>query len=180
MKLLQGKIKPRQACVGEGLGEIFLPGKSQGQRSLVGYCPRGRKELDTTEQLNNYYLEKASKFREVEFKVARSSHGNSLSGDEEARTRPQDGKGSEREPVKRSVAEALSKSVAGGLREFGRSERSYRPWERSRFLLLASNVWRWPWGRGKMVTLRGPWSALPCHIPNAIHCWLWSPWTQLW
>ena len=144
MKLLQGKIKPRQACVGEGLGEIFLPGKSQGQRSLVGYCPRGRKELDTIEQLNNYYLEKASKFREVEFKVARSSHGNSLSGDEEARTRPQDGKGSEREPVKRSVAEALSKSVAGGLREFGRSQRSYRPWERSRFLLLASNVWRWP------------------------------------
>lgn len=71
--------------------------------------------------------------------MARSSHRNSLSGDEEARKRPQDGKGSEREPVKRSVAEALSKSVAGGLREFGRSGRSYRPRERSRFLLLASN-----------------------------------------
>ena len=34
----------------------FLPGKSHGQRSLVGYSPRGPKESDTTEQLhNNYY-----------------------------------------------------------------------------------------------------------------------------
>ena len=28
---------------------VFLPGKSQGQRSLVGYSPWGRKELDRTE-----------------------------------------------------------------------------------------------------------------------------------
>ena len=28
---------------------IFLPGESHGQRSLVGYCPWGRKESDTTE-----------------------------------------------------------------------------------------------------------------------------------
>ena len=28
---------------------IFLPGKSHGLRSLVGYSPRGRKEWDTTE-----------------------------------------------------------------------------------------------------------------------------------
>ena len=28
---------------------VFLPGKSRGQRSLVGYSPRGRKESDTTE-----------------------------------------------------------------------------------------------------------------------------------
>ena len=28
---------------------IFLPGESHGQRSLVGYSPWGRKELDTTE-----------------------------------------------------------------------------------------------------------------------------------
>ena len=28
---------------------VFLPGESHGQRSLVGYSPRGRKELDTTE-----------------------------------------------------------------------------------------------------------------------------------
>ena len=32
---------------------IFFPGNSHGQRSLAGYSPRGRKELDTTEQLNS-------------------------------------------------------------------------------------------------------------------------------
>ena len=31
---------------------VFLPGKSHGQRSLVGYCPWGRKESDTTERLH--------------------------------------------------------------------------------------------------------------------------------
>ena len=30
---------------------VFLPGKSRGQRSLVGYSPQGRKESDTTGQL---------------------------------------------------------------------------------------------------------------------------------
>ena len=30
---------------------VFLPGEFHGQRSLVGYSPRGRKELDTTEWL---------------------------------------------------------------------------------------------------------------------------------
>jgi len=28
---------------------VFLPGESQGQRSLAGYRPWGHKELDTTE-----------------------------------------------------------------------------------------------------------------------------------
>ena len=28
---------------------VFLPGESHGQRSLVGYSPWGRKELDKTE-----------------------------------------------------------------------------------------------------------------------------------
>ena len=28
---------------------VFLPGESRGQRSLAGYGPRGRRELDTTE-----------------------------------------------------------------------------------------------------------------------------------
>ena len=28
---------------------VFLPGESHGQRSLVGYNPKGCKELDTTE-----------------------------------------------------------------------------------------------------------------------------------
>ena len=30
---------------------VFLPGKSHGQRTLVGYSSWGRKESDTTEQL---------------------------------------------------------------------------------------------------------------------------------
>ena len=30
----------------------LLPGKSRGRRSLIGYSPRGRKELDTTEWLH--------------------------------------------------------------------------------------------------------------------------------
>ena len=31
---------------------VLLPGESHGQRSLVGYSPRGRKELDTTKPLH--------------------------------------------------------------------------------------------------------------------------------
>ena len=31
----------------------FLPGKSHGWRSVVGYSPSGRKESDTTDRLNN-------------------------------------------------------------------------------------------------------------------------------
>ena len=33
---------------------VFLPGKSHGQRSLVGYCPWGHKESDMTERLNTH------------------------------------------------------------------------------------------------------------------------------
>ena len=33
------------------LTPVFLPGESHGQRSMAGYSPRGRKELDTTERL---------------------------------------------------------------------------------------------------------------------------------
>ena len=33
-------------------GLVFLPGKSHGRRTLVGYSPWGHKELDTTEQLH--------------------------------------------------------------------------------------------------------------------------------
>ena len=35
---------------------VFLPGKSYGQRSLVGYSPRGCKELDMTEQLSTHTI----------------------------------------------------------------------------------------------------------------------------
>ena len=31
----------------------FWPGESHGHRSLVGYSPRGRRESETTEQLNH-------------------------------------------------------------------------------------------------------------------------------
>ena len=30
---------------------VFLTGESHGQRSLVGYIPQGREELDTTEAI---------------------------------------------------------------------------------------------------------------------------------
>ena len=33
---------------------VFLPGESQGQRSLAGYSPWGSQELDMTERLNQY------------------------------------------------------------------------------------------------------------------------------
>ena len=34
---------------GSPLESVFLSGKSHGRQSLVGYCPWGRKESDTTE-----------------------------------------------------------------------------------------------------------------------------------
>ena len=34
---------------------VILPGKSHGQRSLVGYSPWGRKELDMTELLHFHF-----------------------------------------------------------------------------------------------------------------------------
>ena len=36
---------------------LFLPGKFHGQRSLVGYCPCGHKELDMTEPLTLSYFQ---------------------------------------------------------------------------------------------------------------------------
>ena len=43
---------------GEGNGKptpVLLPGKFNGQRSLVGCSPWGRKESDTTEQLHFHF-----------------------------------------------------------------------------------------------------------------------------
>ena len=37
------------------LTPVFLPGKSHGQRSLVGYSPRGCKESDMTERLHFHF-----------------------------------------------------------------------------------------------------------------------------
>ena len=47
-----GSIAGSERSPGEGNGDplpVLLPGKSHGWRSLVGYSPWGRKELDTTE-----------------------------------------------------------------------------------------------------------------------------------
>ena len=52
-----GSIPRLGRSPGEGNGSptpVFLPGKSYGQRSLVGNSSWGCKELDTTEQLNNW------------------------------------------------------------------------------------------------------------------------------
>ena len=38
------------------LTPVFLPGKSQGQRSPVGYSPGGHKELDMAEHTHNWAL----------------------------------------------------------------------------------------------------------------------------
>ena len=62
-----GSGKNRLQCGGPGLNPwggtipwrrawlptpVFLPGKSHGQRSLVGHSPRGRTELDSAERLS--------------------------------------------------------------------------------------------------------------------------------
>ena len=43
-----GSIPGLGRSPGEGNGNPFLPRESHGQRSLVGYSPRGRKESDAT------------------------------------------------------------------------------------------------------------------------------------
>ena len=35
---------------------VLLPGESHGWRSLIGYSPWGRKELDTTERLHFHFF----------------------------------------------------------------------------------------------------------------------------
>ena len=40
--------------VGYNVTPVFLPGEFQGQKSLLGYNPWGRKKLDTTERLTRY------------------------------------------------------------------------------------------------------------------------------
>ena len=52
-----GKVRDRSLISGLGRSPgrkwqpvpVFLPGESHGQRSLAGYSPWGRKELDVTE-----------------------------------------------------------------------------------------------------------------------------------
>ena len=42
-------VKKSQTRLSNSLSPVFLPGKITWMRSLVGYSPWGRKELDTTE-----------------------------------------------------------------------------------------------------------------------------------
>ena len=44
---------------------VFLPGEFHGQRSLGGYSPWGRKELDMTEATNNTLLLLSSTYENV-------------------------------------------------------------------------------------------------------------------
>ena len=63
VQFLVWKISWRKAWQ---LTSVFLPGEPHGQRSLVGYSPRGHKESDITEVtehaviemicLNNFYI----------------------------------------------------------------------------------------------------------------------------
>ena len=46
---------------------VFLPGESHGWRSLIGYSPWGRKELDTTEQLHLHLTSLATGLEKVSF-----------------------------------------------------------------------------------------------------------------
>ena len=47
-----GSIPALGRSLGGGNGNLLLPGKSYGQRNLVGYSPWDCKELDTTELLS--------------------------------------------------------------------------------------------------------------------------------
>ena len=40
---------------------VLLPGKSYGRRSLAGYSPWGRNELDTTERQTLYFYTEGKK-----------------------------------------------------------------------------------------------------------------------
>ena len=51
---------------------VFLPGKSQWQRSLAGYSPRGHKESDMSELLNNRKQTRLNQF------VLITIHGHKL------------------------------------------------------------------------------------------------------
>ena len=50
---------------------VFLPGKSHGRRSLVGYCPWGRKESDTTGRLHFTSLMSIHCVNYIEFLVCK-------------------------------------------------------------------------------------------------------------
>ena len=67
-----GSIPGSGRSPGEGNGnplQLLLPGKSHGQRSLVGYSPWGRKELDTIERATSLSLFNAILREEIVFQA---------------------------------------------------------------------------------------------------------------
>ena len=42
---------------------VLVPGKSHGQRSLAGYSPWGRKQLDMTDQQTLYFYVEGKRFK---------------------------------------------------------------------------------------------------------------------
>ena len=59
---------------------VFLPGGFYGQRSLVGYSPRGRKESDTTERLASSGLSSCRQRRSRERKSSDNTANDWQSG----------------------------------------------------------------------------------------------------
>ena len=51
---------------------VFLPGKSQGQRRLVGYSPWGHKELDRTEGLTLSLVVVVSTYKRLLYKIKKA------------------------------------------------------------------------------------------------------------
>ena len=56
---------------------IFLPGESYGRRSLAGYSPWARKELDTTERLH-FHLKSYSGIKTSEIMPAKQEYEPSV------------------------------------------------------------------------------------------------------
>ena len=59
---------------------VFLPGESHGQRSLVGYSPRGHKESDTTERLHFHFHKMYGNLILYSFYFASNSSNGILTG----------------------------------------------------------------------------------------------------
>ena len=53
---MQGQTLGREDPLEEGMA-VFLPGESNGQRSLAGYSPWGHKELDMIERLGMAHVQ---------------------------------------------------------------------------------------------------------------------------
>ena len=55
---------------------VFLPGESHGQRSLAGFSPWGRKELDMIERLSTHNLNEREKNKIHPARISNSTKEN--------------------------------------------------------------------------------------------------------